>query len=472
MLRAKSLTLLLLSLSLLLLSPPSAQAKMKIAVLEFQNNATGGSAVDDAVCRGITDMLTTELVKTGGFSVYERSQLEGVAREQSLAASGLVDTGTAVSLGRLAGVHGIITGAITEFTTKTSGGVLPLFGAGVGVAVGETKAKVSLDVRVVDVETGEVRTSVRESGVADHSLEGAYLGGVVLGQGEGGGLLSAATYDCVRKISQRLMRELSPVAYNVLSASASVVTIDAGSSGGVEKGQLMRVYVETNPVIGIDGSILDVEKETVALLKVDEVQGRYSKCSVVKGKGGELERGDKVEFFFGDAEKEQVHNRSRQLLSQIDTASGTAPSSPQPAPSLQTASVPAASAPAGGDAGVAASAVPSPAPVPSSPSGAADTSDQIDVVDAYPVDGATKNAILISHKGGYYSYSKGQFSKAYAAFENAFEAYDGNYLDAYWAARAAHKLGRKKEASRWLDKALEINPSYQPALEYRAKYKL
>lgn len=464
LLRRKRIALILLTLPLIFLSVPQAQAKMKIAVLEFQNNATGGSAVDDAVRRGITDMLTTELVRTGAFSVYERSQLEGLAQEQRLAASGLVDAGTAVSLGRLVGVQCIITGAITEFTSTTSGGAIPLLGVGVGIATGQTKAKVSLDVRVIDVETAEVRTSIREAGLADHSMSGAYLGGVVLGQGESGGLLSAATYDCVQKISQRLMRDLSPVAYNVLAVASSSVTVDVGSANGVQQGQIFRVYIETNPVIGIDGSIIDVEKETVALLKAEEVQGRYSKCSVVKGKGGELRRGDKIEFFFGDVEKENLRSRSLEELSRIGTDSPPAApyqpaSAPQPTPSVNLES---SSAP------VAASA-----PAYSFPSGGtSNTSDQTDVVDGYPIDGATKNAILISHKGGYFSYSKNQFSQAYKAFVNAFEAYEGNYLDAYWAARAAHKLGRKKDATQWLDRALEINPAYEPALEYRAKYKL
>ncbi len=465
MLRKKRVVLILLALPLLLLSAPQAQAKMKIAVLEFQNNATGGSAVDDAVRRGITDMLTTELVRTGAFSVYERSQLEGLAQEQRLAVSGLVDAGTAVSLGRLVGVQCIITGAITEFTSTTSGGAIPLLGVGVGIATGQTKAKVSLDVRVIDVETAEVRTSIREAGLADHSMSGAYLGGVVLGQGESGGLLSAATYDCVQKISQRLMRDLSPVAYNVLASSSSSVTVDVGSANGVQKGQIFRVYIETNPVIGIDGSLIDVEKETVALLKAEEVQGRYSKCSVAKGKGGELRRGDKIEFFFGDVEKEPLRSRSLEELSRIGTDPATAaPYQPAPAPqSDRPLTVESAPAP-----------VSESAPASSSPlqGGTANTSDQTDVVDGYPIDGATKNAILISHKGGYYSYSNNQFSQAYKAFVNAFEAYEGNYLDAYWAARAAHKLGRKKDATQWLDRVLEINPAYEPALEYRAKYKL
>ncbi len=52
----------------------------------------------------------------------------------------------------------------------------------------------------------------------------------------------------------------------------------------------------------------------------------------------------------------------------------------------------------------------------------------------------------------------------------AYELYQENYLDAYWAARAAHKRGQTKEMKKWLDITLSINPAYQPAMDYKAKY--
>ena len=52
----------------------------------------------------------------------------------------------------------------------------------------------------------------------------------------------------------------------------------------------------------------------------------------------------------------------------------------------------------------------------------------------------------------------------------ALELYDGNYLDAYWAARAAHKAGQKNAMKLLLEKALTINPQYRPAKQYQEAY--
>jgi len=94
----------------------------------------------------------------------------------------------------------------------------------------------------------------------------------------------------------------------------------------------------------------------------------------------------------------------------------------------------------------------------------------MEVIDLYPIDMGLKNQIKIAHRGGYHNYANRQYSKAYQAFVQAYELYNGNYLDAYWAARAAHKRGYITKMKEWLDTALGINPSYQPAIDYKAKY--
>ena len=98
------------------------------------------------------------------------------------------------------------------------------------------------------------------------------------------------------------------------------------------------------------------------------------------------------------------------------------------------------------------------------------TSEEMLVIDFYPVDESMKNQLRMLHKGGYFSYSHGDFRKAYMAFTKAMEMYDGNYLDAYWAARAAHKVGQKGKMKELLQKALEINPNHVPAQQYMATY--
>ena len=104
----------------LFLLPSIAMAKMRVAVLDFQDNSGAG-----APGGAIADMMTTELFNAGVFTVVERNQLGAVATEQRLAAQGLVDPSTAVQMGKVLGVEGLITGSITQYYYKGSGGVVP-----------------------------------------------------------------------------------------------------------------------------------------------------------------------------------------------------------------------------------------------------------------------------------------------------------------------------------------------------------
>ncbi len=459
-----------------------ADAKMRLAVLEFQNNGNEGSLATDAVCRGITDMLTTELFKTGAFEVYERSRMEAIAREQSLSATGVLDPNTAVSLGRIAGVETVVIGAVTEFSFNQSGGVIPLpIGGWGGVAVGNQKATVALDLRVIDVETGKVRMVAREKGTADKSIGGiaTQYGGYF--ESENGGILAAAAYDCVVKVARKMQAMVPGSAHKVLSASGSSVTINVGSNDGVQPGQLMAVFFETNPIVDLDGSILGVEREYLAVLKVKEAQGAYSKCEVVKGSGGKLERGDNVEILFGNPDDIKITTHSRTLA-----ALGGSPT-PVEAPKSSVATVasapektpsPSKGTPSGGSSSAKVQEAvlaqeQNPKTAVAKDDSVANTSVQSEVVDLYSTDKRTKNNIKIAHRGAYSAYSKRQYKKALEMFDRAFNLYpEGNYLHAYWAGRTAFNLKRKSDARSWMERALEINPNYAPALDFIKDKKL
>ena len=103
------LILLLVVVFFLSLAPSAALAKMRVAVLDFQDNSGAG-----APGGAIADMMTTELFNAGVFTVVERNQLGAVATEQRLAGQGLVDPSTAVQMGKVLGVEGLITGSITQ----------------------------------------------------------------------------------------------------------------------------------------------------------------------------------------------------------------------------------------------------------------------------------------------------------------------------------------------------------------------
>src|SRR5262249_50854411 len=70
--------------------------------------------------RGLTQMLTTELVDQKQFVVLERAQLDKLVAEQDLAASGRVNRETAVALGTTIGAQALISGDITEFSYQQS----------------------------------------------------------------------------------------------------------------------------------------------------------------------------------------------------------------------------------------------------------------------------------------------------------------------------------------------------------------
>ena len=112
-----------------------AQSKPTVAVLPFNDGATGKANEELApLSKGIQDILTNEMAANTGIRVVERDQIQHVLDEQKLASSGTVDKETAVKVGKLLGVHHMVTGG---FITDRS-------------------QSMNLSVRVFNVETGEI----------------------------------------------------------------------------------------------------------------------------------------------------------------------------------------------------------------------------------------------------------------------------------------------------------------------------
>ncbi len=116
-------------------SPALAQSKPTVAVLPFNNGATGKANEElGPLSKGIQDILTNELAVNTGIRVVERDQVQKILDEQKLSTGGAVDKETAVKVGKLLGVHHMVTGG---FITDRSGSM-------------------NLSVRVFNVETGEI----------------------------------------------------------------------------------------------------------------------------------------------------------------------------------------------------------------------------------------------------------------------------------------------------------------------------
>jgi len=296
--------LLILSLLVSLLAAAPALAKTRIAVIDFEDAAGSG-----APARAITDMLVTELFNTKLFTIIERSKIDSLLFEQNMVISGAIDTSSAVKLGKLLGVEMLITGSITEFRNEVAGGAIPIPGLPAGVAVGSRTGYVTIDLRAVDAQTGEIRMVAREQGASNQTLGGVAYDGAVFGGGKIGGVMAGATHKAVLKLTEKLKELPSSLparseTFNVIQASGAQVMVDAGSSNSdLAPGTFLAAYREGATITAMDGTVLDAEKIYLSVLTVVEVKPNYSVCSIIRGIP--LARGDKAETM-GDRSPDSI----------------------------------------------------------------------------------------------------------------------------------------------------------------------
>lgn len=159
---------------------------------------------------GVSDMLTTALINSNHFIVYERSILDQLQKEANLGNQAQ----------QLQGAEILITGTITSFEpdaggTRGGGGLLGgVLGAVTG---GQKKAYVAVDFRGVDVRTGAVVAAFRVEGEASDTDFGGFLGSLIPGAALGGALsqyqktpMGKALAVMVGKAVEELIRRIPP----------------------------------------------------------------------------------------------------------------------------------------------------------------------------------------------------------------------------------------------------------------------
>src|SRR5882762_4790510 len=92
--------------------------KRRIGVVDFENKTTYGA---NRLGTSASDILITELAKSGKFIVVERDKIDKLMAEQKLGMSGAIDPNTAAKMGKILGLNAIVTGAISQFGEQTEG---------------------------------------------------------------------------------------------------------------------------------------------------------------------------------------------------------------------------------------------------------------------------------------------------------------------------------------------------------------
>ena len=137
-----------------------------------------GSEFYNELGSGVADIFVTEAFRSQQFRITERAELDKIIKEQNLATSGRVDSGTAAEVGRITGAELIALGSLSEFGVSTTGGgsrVLGIFGGSAETVT----ARVTVDIRIVDANTAEIMAIGSSTSEVSQSNVSVDIGNVV-----------------------------------------------------------------------------------------------------------------------------------------------------------------------------------------------------------------------------------------------------------------------------------------------------
>jgi curli biogenesis system outer membrane secretion channel CsgG len=297
-------------------APPAATGRKKrIAIMDF-DYATVHSGVaaifgqDVDIGKGIGDLLVTNLVKNGTYSIIERKALDKIMAEQNFSNSDRANPNSAAKIGKLLGVDAILVGSITEFGNETkntgvggSGGGFGGFGLG-GFKHKNSKANVALTARLVDVDTGEilgVAEGKGESTRSSTSLLGG--GGHWSGWGNGnvdfgssdfqntiiGEAVKAATDQLTTEVvadNSKLVTRTIMVEGLVAAVDSGQIILNVGSKAGVKVGDQLNVERVTREIKDPStGKVIRRMTSSIGVIRATDVDDQSAVCSTVSGSG-------------------------------------------------------------------------------------------------------------------------------------------------------------------------------------------
>jgi len=138
-----------------------------------RRSSTPESFQSENVVGGIRDLVTTALFQSNRFIVLEREAISETLVEQEFSASGKVGEASRIPIGQVEGAELLVVGALTGFDAAAAGGggfPIPIpINRGrdfVVLDVEIRKSHVAMDLRVIDVRTGRIVSTVAVEGSA------------------------------------------------------------------------------------------------------------------------------------------------------------------------------------------------------------------------------------------------------------------------------------------------------------------
>ncbi len=249
---------------------------ISIAVLDFEPR---GINSDQAVI--ITDILRTELLKTGRITIVEREKINALLKERQLSEVGVTES---VELGKVLGVDKIIFGRI---------GML-----------GDSYV---VTVRMIDVASGKVDFADQYT----CQMTTDFITGVM------------------KEIAQVVQRYLPPIEGKVVLRKDDIVYITLSSKEDLKEGMELTVY-RVEQVKDEEGNVIFEDMREIGKIKVLKVSDKGSSAKVLS-EGVKIEKGDIVKLPAPQVQLERVEAAKTQK----EEAKPMPPEKPATAPALQ-----------------------------------------------------------------------------------------------------------------------------------------
>lgn len=288
-----------------LLSPPPAVAqeaapKKRVAILNFEfGTVSRWWSGDWDVGKGISELVVTQLVKDGTYSVIERKLLDDILKEQDFSNSERADAKTAAKIGKVLGVNAIVVGTVTQFgfddksfKLGAAGGLLGGIGLG-GIGKKKQQATVVVDARIIDTTTGEILAVATGKGSSKRdSFSGFGGGGGRGGFGAAGidmsssnfqnTIIGEATRKCVEALGLELIGGAPKIGTSkvellgrIADVDSKTVIINIGKDQGVRVGDTLNVERVVREVKDPDsGKVIREVTELIGTVKITEADAK------------------------------------------------------------------------------------------------------------------------------------------------------------------------------------------------------
>ncbi|MFH0948673.1 MAG: CsgG/HfaB family protein [Elusimicrobiota bacterium] len=250
--------------------------KKKISVVEFENKTAYGQK---RLGTAASDVLLTELGKSDKFILVERAKLDKVMEEQKLQTTGMIDSNTVAQMGKILGLDAIVVGSISQFGVKTGGS---------DYFVTQSKQQVAectVDIRVIEVETGKILYIDSGKGIAKSSK------GSFLGMGTKGGydetLEGESLRAAIAKFVDNIINKVNarPWSCRVAEVDENNIYLDAGQESNLKLGTKLVVFSQGKEIRSPDtGMIIGRTEQKLGEIEVVDYFGENgATANVVNG---------------------------------------------------------------------------------------------------------------------------------------------------------------------------------------------